>query len=96
MQLSLLTHTERKTITIRCFSVVQREKDNNYKVFNNAARSVDTHTEKDDNYKVFSVVQLALLTYTENYNNNKVIAYSAEKGDNYQLIAYSAVRSDTT
>ena len=99
MQLSLLTHTERKTITIRCLSVVQREKDNNYMVFNNAARPVDTHTEKDDNYKVFSVVQLALLTYTEKYdhnNNNKVIAYSAEKDDNYKMIAYSAVRADTT
>ena len=74
MQLSLLTHTERKTITIRCLSVVQRDKDN-YKVFNNAVRPVDTHTQKDDNYKVFSVVQLALLTYTEKYNyyNNIII-----------------------
>ena len=53
---------------------MQRDKDN-YKVFNNAVRPVDTHTQKDDNYKVFSVVQLALLTYTEKYNyyNNIII-----------------------
>ena len=32
MQLALLTHTERKTITIRSLSVLQREKDDNCKV----------------------------------------------------------------